>query len=37
LIVDALRAAGRSSVPMVALSPVLIDGPDERWFGLGPL
>ncbi|MEZ2351119.1 GNAT family N-acetyltransferase [Caballeronia sp. RCC_10] len=37
MIVDALRAAGRLSVPMVALSPVLIDGRDERWFGLGPL
>ncbi|MDR5739428.1 MULTISPECIES: N-acetyltransferase [unclassified Caballeronia] len=47
-IVDALREAGRLSVSLVAveggsvighvaLSPVLIDGRDQEWFGLGPL
>jgi putative acetyltransferase len=28
---------GCLSVSMVVLSPVLIDGGDERWFGLVPL
>lgn len=49
LIVDLLRARGRLSVSLVscndagrvvghlAFSPVLIDGIDCHWFGLGPL
>lgn len=49
LIVDQLRARGHLSVSLVscdadgtvvghvAFSPVLIDGIDCRWFGLGPL
>ena len=47
-IVDALRAAGALSVSLVAdeagevvghvaLSPVVVDGRDAGWFGLGPL
>lgn len=48
LIIDALRAAGALTISLVAerdgeiighiaFSPVMIDGKDYRWYGLGPI